>query len=184
MDMNFDVNKVLQNRLAESMGLDSYQFIVNQVRKNNVSTDAHFQRTFNGFYMVRRNETWRKVYYEYFEQAKTRFPTFADILIHMYERTGNVEPSFSSKMLATICPQKPIWDRYVLQNLNMQLEGSTAQQKLENAISLYADIEKWYENFLQTAKAQECIDAFDRALPDYKWVSSIKKIDCFLWSIR
>ena len=24
MDMNFDVNKVFQNRLAESMGLDKY----------------------------------------------------------------------------------------------------------------------------------------------------------------
>ena len=64
MDINFDVNKVFQERLASSMGLDKYQFIMEQVRKTNVSTDDVFQRTFNGFYIVRRNQAWRKVYYE------------------------------------------------------------------------------------------------------------------------
>ena len=59
MDINFDVNKVFQERLASSMGLDKYQFIMEQVRKTNVSTDDVFQRTFNGFYIVRRNEAWR-----------------------------------------------------------------------------------------------------------------------------
>lgn len=184
MDINFDVNKVLQYRLASSMGLDSYQYIMQQVRKTNVATDADFQRTFNGFYMVRRNEAWRKVYYEYFEQVKNETPTFASILTHMYRCTGNIEPSFSSKMLASIYPDKPIWDRYVVQNLGMELVGTTQQAKLNHAIALYADIENWYEQFLQTEKAHECIDAFDNALPDYQWLSNIKKIDCFLWSIR
>lgn len=53
MDMNFDVNKVFQDRLAESMGLDKYQYILSRVRTTDVSTDAEFQRTFNGFYVVR-----------------------------------------------------------------------------------------------------------------------------------
>lgn len=62
------------------------------------------------------------------------------------------EPSFSSKMLATILPEKPIWDRYVVQNLNMQLTGATKEEKLKNAIMLYADMEKWYADFLETEK--------------------------------
>ena len=184
MDMHFDVNKVFQDRLAESMGLDKYQYVMDKVRKTNVSTDADFQRTFNGFYIVRRNEAWRKVYYQIFEQVKTGTPTFASILTRMYECTGNIEPSFSSKMLASIFPEKPIWDRYVVQNLNMELVGTTKQERLENAIALYAEIEKWYEDFLQTDKAQECIEVFDHVLPDYKHISSIKKIDSILWSIR
>jgi hypothetical protein len=184
MDMNFDVNKVFQDRLAESMGLDKYQYIMDQVAKTDVSTDADFQRTFNGFYIVRRNEAWRRVYYELFEQVKTGTPTFASILTYLFECTGNIEPSFSSKMLATIFPDKPIWDRYVVQNLNMELIGSTKRERMENAISLYTDMEKWYEDFLQTEKAQECIEAFDRVMPDYKHISSIKKIDSILWSIR
>ena len=184
MDMNFDVNKVFQERLAASMGLDKYQFIMEQVKKTDVSIDADFQRTFNGFYIVRRNEAWRKVYYEHFENIKGGTPTFASILTHLYEYTGNIEPSFSSKMLATIFPNKPIWDRYVVQNLNMELIGTTKEERLVNAIELYADMEKWYANFLQTDKAKECIEEFDRVMPDYKHISSIKKIDSILWSIR
>lgn len=184
MDINFDVNKVFQERLASSMGLDKYQFIMEQVRKTNVSTDAVFQRTFNGFYIVRRNEAWRKVYYEYFEHVKKATPTFESILTYLYDCTGNIEPSFSSKMFATIYPDKPIWDRYVVQNLNLELVGTTKQERLKNAIVLYSDIEKWYDDFLQTEKAKECIKAFDNVMPDYKNITSIKKIDSILWSIR
>jgi hypothetical protein len=184
MDMNFNVSKVFQDRLAVSIGLDKYQYIMDQVLKIDVSTNADFQRTFNGFYIVRRNEAWRKVYYELFEHIKTETPTFASILTYLFEHTGNIEPSFSSKMLATIFPQKPIWDRYVVQNLNMELVGLTKQERLENAIALYDDIEKWYEIFLKTDKAQECIKEFDRLMPDYQHISSIKKIDSILWSIR
>lgn len=184
MDMNFDVNKVFQDKLAESMGLDKYQYIMSKVGKTNVSTDADFQRIFNGFYRVRRNEAWRKVYYDLFEQVKVEPPTFAGILTHMYECTGNIEPSFSSKMLATIFPEKPIWDHNVVQNLELELIGATKQERLENAIALYADIEKWYEDFLQTDKAEECVEVFDQMMPDYKHISNIKKIDSILWSIR
>lgn len=184
MDMDFDVNKVFQERLASSMGLDKYQYIIDKMRETNISTDADFQRIFNGFYVVRRNETWRKIYYDLFEQVKTGTPTFASILTHMYECTGNIEPSFSSKMLATIFTDKPIWDRYVVQNLNLKLEGTTKQERFENAITLYSDMEKWYVDFMKTNKAKECIEVFDRMLPSYKHISNIKKIDSILWSIK
>ena len=86
------------------------------------------------FYLIRRNEAWRNIYYEYFERVKSEIPTFSNIITYLYETTGNIEPSFSSKMLASIFPEKPIWDRYVVQNLNLKLEGATKQEKLENAI--------------------------------------------------
>lgn len=184
MDINFDVNKVFQERLASSMGLDKYQYIMEQVTKTDVSSDIGFQKTFNSFYIVRRNEAWRKVYYDYFENIKSSSPTFASILTYLYECTRNIEPSFSSKMLASIFPDKPIWDRHVVQNLNLELAGITKQERLANAVVLYANIEKWYENFLQTNKAKECIEAFDHMLPDYRHISNIKKIDSILWSIR
>ena len=184
MPMDFDVNKVLQYRLASSLGLDKYQSIIHQIRKTDVSKDTDFQTTFNGFYRVRRNAEWRNIYYTHFEEVKTGTPTFASILTHMYQHTGNIEASFSSKMLASIFPDKPIWDSYIVQLLDMKLVGATQQEKLENAIALYADMELWYEQFMQTDKAHECIEAFDRLLPDYQWMSSVKKLDCILWSIR
>ena len=184
MNWDFDVNKVFQERLAESLGLNKYQFVLEQCKNTDVSKDKEYQRIFNGFYIVRRNEAWRECFYDYFESIKNGTPSFAEIIMHLYIHTGNIEPSFSSKMLATISPQKPIWDRYVVQNLDIQLTGTTKDEKLENAIILYNDMEKWYEDFLQTSKGRECIDTFDRVLPDYKWISNIKKIDSILWSVR
>ena len=52
MDMNFDVSKVLQTRLANSLGLDSYWNIMEQAKKIDVSKDRNFQRTFNGYIMT------------------------------------------------------------------------------------------------------------------------------------
>ena len=183
MDINFNVDKILQDRLAKSMGLDKYKYIMEQVKCSDVSKNMEFQKSYNGFYIVRKNAEWRKVYYDYFEKIKKETPVFADILTYLYEKTGNIEPSFSSKMLASIYSDKPIWDRYVVQNLNMKLKGTTKEEKLQNAIELYDNIEKWYKDFLLTEKAIECISVFDRRLPDYKDISNIKKIDSILWSI-
>ena len=70
MEIEFDVKQVFQDRLASSMGLDKYQYIMNNVRRVNISTNADFQRTFNGLYIVRRNEDWRDIYYKLFEEIK------------------------------------------------------------------------------------------------------------------
>ena len=182
--MNIDVKDILQNRLASSLGLDKYQYIMEHVMNTDVSVDEDFQRIFNGFYIVRRNEEWRKIYYAYFEKLKIKEPTFEEIILYLYKKTGNVEPSFSSKMLATIIPQKPIWDRYVVQNLNIKLEGASQEEKLKNAVVLYSEMEKWYSNYLDSEEGKECIRGFDDFLPNYRWVSDIKKIDALLWSIR
>ena len=45
MDMSFDVGKVFQERLASSMGLDKYRYIMEQVGITNVAVDADFFKT-------------------------------------------------------------------------------------------------------------------------------------------
>lgn len=185
VEVDFDVKQILQDRLASSMGLDKYKNIIETFRKVNVSKDREFQRVFNGFYLIRRNEQWRNIYYDYFESAKNkRKVSFEEILTYLFVKTGNIEPSFSSKMLATLDSNSPIWDQYVLQNLQLQLSGKTKEERLANAIILYQEITVWYQNFLKTEKATECIQAFDFALPDYAWISDCKKVDTLLWSMR
>ena len=74
-----------------------------------VSADRDFQHAYNGFYRVRRNEEWRKAFYALFEEVKGREPSYEYILRALYEATGNVVVSFSSKMLATINADIPRW---------------------------------------------------------------------------
>lgn len=174
-----DAKKILQFQLAHGLGLDRYSEIMNG---DPVSPD--FQRAFNGFYRVRRNEAWRQHYYDLFVKAKAGQFTFEQIISELYGLTGNVEASFSSKMLATIDASKPIWDQYVLQNLGLELTGRTQEEKLRNAVTLYNRIVTWYSDYLSTDEAKKNIAEFDRMLPDYTWINDTKKIDCLLWSKR
>ena len=179
-----DAEKVIEARIAESMGFDKYKQILDMVRKTDVSADPDFQRTFNAFYRVRRNAEWRRVYYDLFERVKNCDPSFEYIIRTMYKATGNIEASFSSKMLATINPDKPIWDRYVVQNLCRNMQGKTKEDQLKCAVDLYDQMIRWYDEFLQTENGRNCLTEFNRTLPGYVWMSDVKKIDFYLWSIR
>lgn len=179
-----DPHRIIETRIAESMGFDKYKMIIERVRKVDVSADLDFQRTYNGFYRIRRNAEWRAAYYGLFEEIKNSSPTFEQIIRTLYRDTGNIEASFSSKMLATVDVNKPIWDRYVASNLCLNLKGKTKDEQLECAIDLYNQMVCWYEDFVKTENGMECIAEFNKILPDYAWMSDVKKIDFYLWSKR
>lgn len=94
--------------MAKSMEFDKYKQIMEMVQKTDVSSDSGFRSTFNAFYRMRRNAEWKKVYYDLFEIAKGSNLSFEYIIRTMYEVTGNIEASFSSKILATINADMPI----------------------------------------------------------------------------
>lgn len=174
-----NTNDILRKQLAQSLGLDRYSEIM-----DGDPSSPEFQRRFNGYYRIRRNAEWRSIYYALFTKARAENYTFEKIILSLYDATGNVEASFSSKMLATIDSSKPIWDQYVLQNLGLELTGKTQEEKIQNAIMLYDEILRWYNEYLKTEEAQQNIQEFNRWLPQYSWVSDVKKIDCLLWSKR
>lgn len=174
-----NAKEVLQAQLARGLGLDRYADIM-----IGDPVSPEFQRAFNGYYRIQRNEEWRQHYYDLFVKAKAERFSFEQIISELYRLTGNVEASFSSKMLATIDASKPIWDQYVLQNLGLELTGKSQEEKLQNTVVLYNRIVRWYVDYLTTDEARENIREFDRLLPEYAWVSETKKIDCLLWSKR
>lgn len=98
----------IQSSLARAWGLEGYAGIQRTVRETDVSSDADFQRFYNRFYRVRRNAEWQLSYYAIMEREKANPSTaFGDVLREMHELTGNVEASFTSKMIATLRPDKP-----------------------------------------------------------------------------
>ena len=174
----------IQQRLALSFGLDRYAAIMRRFPDVDVSKDRDFQRLFNGFYQIRRNETWRDAFYTLFQRVRGARPTFEDILTTLYDETGRVEASFASKMLATLDEDKPIWDKYVLINLGIAAPGKNKDAPLTGIVDAYARIAGWYASYLATPNARRCVRSFDRLMPDYSWISATKKIDFYLWSMR
>ena len=169
----------LVERLGEvCFGLKEYKMIMANVNQVTVSTDKDFQRTFNHFYKVRRNETWRLTFYKLFEECKNKPElSFNKIITDLYQSTGNVEASFSSKMLATINPNMPIWDANIMKYFDYKLTGNNNEERVHNAIRIYDALIKEYAELLAMNDAKECISIFDSIMPSYRWLSSIKKID-------
>lgn len=166
---------------ARAYDIGRYFVTINQV---NNCRSRDYQRNFNSFYKVRRGAEWQSVYYEILFREYGNKPSFAQIITEMYERTGNIEPSFSSKLVATLDTDKPVWDKYVLSNLGKKLTGIRKEVRLKNAIALYHNIEEWYITFLSTEEAKQWISMFDEKLNNFVEISPTKKIDLILWSMR
>lgn len=177
------INSAIENLKNRSKDLDTYAWIMERVNKTDVSGDAEFQRRFTRFYVLRRNAAQQKAYYDLLEACKKREDVrFSEVLRTLYEATGWVEASFSSKLLATINPDMPIWDSIVLSRLGLKPSTSDDNEKrLSRSESVYQSIVDWYQGFLPTREAQEAITAFDTAFPDYVHFSPTKKIDFLLW---
>ena len=172
MDIQFD---------RITTGIEKYIRLMKWVHETNVSEDSEFQRFYNGFYRMRqRPSAFYACYYQYLEQNKNNSQlTFSDILLYLYEQTGQIHASFGSKLLATTNPSMPIGDKYVLQNLGLKAPYSYANNRLTRVVQLYDQITQWYE----TEEAKYYLEIFNQHYPNIE-MTDTKKIDWILWGIR
>ena len=84
--------------------------------------DESFQTKFNDFYRVRRNQEFRKIFYEIFENSRyNQNINFEIVLTLIKNKTNRIEASFASKLIVTINPNLPVLDKFVLRNVNLKL---------------------------------------------------------------
>ena len=182
--MDYSFESFQKNSIIRFLALDKYNYIKENIYKCNVSKDKEFQTRFNAFYRVRRDEQWREIFYEYFEKVKNdKDITFDEILDYMYNKTGNIEASFCSKLLSTINPNMPIWDQYVLKNLNLEVFGNTKEERLNNTKTIYKKIIEIENNKLKDSNIQKAIKDFKNYFSEYN-LSDIKILDYILWNNR
>lgn len=183
-----NVDKALA-RLRKNNALQKYAAIQDGFRRVDVFKDRGFQKSFAGFYRVRRGERWRSIYYKVMERAK-RNPSvvsFNEILEVLYRETGIVEKSFASKMAATIDPGLPVLDSIVLAHFGLsEREYKKAHLSgLEWVKQIYEDLGRCYRELLGSREGCSAIQRFDKIFSEKKdSVSSIKKMDLILWAIR
>lgn len=179
--MNFDFEKMKKDMFVSFLSLDKYNYLNERLFKCDVSKDRAFKTAFNSFYRVRRDEKWRKVFYEYFEEIKhDQDITFDEILEYFFKKTGNIEASFSSKLLATINPNMPILDSHVLKKMDLKITGRTSVQKLESSKKVYAELIEKERNLLKKEEVLRFIKEFRTYVPEYD-LTDIKILDYLLW---
>jgi hypothetical protein len=164
-------------------GLRQYLWLQGHVRSCNVSANEEFQRRFNAFYKVRRGPQWRSTYFALLESAKSGGMDFSETLKELHFRTGRIEASFSSKLVATLDSSKPVIDIFVLKHFELCLPRSGLSDRETRTIDLYRELCARYSTFIQSPTGKLIRELFDGRYSQSE-VSELKKIDLVLWQIR
>lgn len=166
-------------------GVGQYLAIMDLFPNVDASTDCDFQRQFNAFYRVRqRPREWYEVYYSYLENNRENDILFEDVLDYLSNTMGLYEPSFSSKLAATLNPGEPIWDKFVIQNTNQRAPSYNSRNKIQRAKVVFQNIRDWYRQYLRSEEGLLVIAIFDRLVEESDRITDLKKIDFVLWQIR
>ena len=145
-----DAPQVIQGLRKRFNGLVDYSYLQRSLMRADVGADRLYQSKFKAFYKVRRDDAWCDVFFQIMEQEKMNSDVeFADVLQQVYcdarhDDMQQVEASYCSKLVATVRPDKPVWDKYVRQNLNVKepYASMKAPRKIERTIQAYSLIEE------------------------------------------
>ena len=90
---------------AARKGITQYIWLMRALHTVDTHKDQEFRRRYNSFYRVRqRSADWYSVYYELLESRKRTGACFDEILDTLWDKLGRYEPSFTSKLVATVDP--------------------------------------------------------------------------------
>ena len=162
-----------------------YDYLQSQLRKTDVTTDMFYQSNFNSFYVVRRGGDWTKGFFSILEREKNNDLISLDEVLKELYRTARhagrqqVETSFSSKLVATIRPELPVYDSRVRKSL-----GLATPFGIKQSIEVYSELRKQTLEITQHAGFNQLGTCFDVKFPRYKHFTDIKKLDLFLWENR
>lgn len=185
MEKQFDLLQIEKSLPKKESGIKKYFSIMNMLNNCDVSLEKEFQKLYNGFYRLRLPATeYYKEYYNYLEKNKNnKSLNFENVIEYISNVTGRVEASFSSKILATINPDMPVWDNNVLSNLSIKKPNGNFQDKIIKSIIVYSNLCNYYKEFLNTDNAKQILKLFNDIFPQYSSITDIKKIDLAIWSL-
>ncbi|VAW93945.1 hypothetical protein MNBD_GAMMA20-1475 [hydrothermal vent metagenome] len=169
--------------LRVESGLEKYLSLQDRLKKIDVSNNREFQKRFNHFYRVRRNNDWQSQYYKILQEHKNKEISFADALKKIHKNTEWLEASFASKLVATVHPEKPVIDKFVLENADLKLPYPSAKDREIKIVSVYSDLETKFKDFLKTENGKYLVKQFQVKFPNAK-ITTIKMADLVLWQTR
>ena len=157
-----NISSSLRNLEGVEDRLDIYAYLRNSLMEIDVSKDVHYISNFRSFYVARgeqKTDKWGAVFFSILQREKRNTGlSFREVLQEMHKRTGRFEPSFSSKLVATVNPELPVWDKHVLDRLKMEQpidHWKPHEVRISNRLELYCSILERTAELLQS-------DGFDK----------------------
>lgn len=185
----FTVEEYLRHRKS----IDTYLDITSNVNPS----DPNFQKLFSKFYGLNAARGMNKnnfynVFKDFYNHNKyVCYRNILKDLKNLIIGTGRVEASFGSKILHTIDGDEPIIDKIVLGNL--QKDPNTSKffvglikksYTIDEAVDLHNALKACYVDYLiPYAKSKSYFANFDRKFSNATYISEVKKIDFYLWTM-
>lgn len=162
-------------------GIERYHFIMEKVRQVDVSADEEFQKTYENFYTLGRYpKEFRWDYFEYMERNKDVKLSFAEALAY-FQKYGTLEISFSSKLVHTLDPEQPIWDRNVTDgHFGYKIPAHGTKERVQKALDRYERYKSDFFKYMASEDGRAIVRAFDEAFPQ-SGLTDLKKVDFVLW---
>lgn len=167
-----DTDAVLQNKLCAFLAVDKYLELLGAITPDQIRS-REFQKRFNHFCMVRRNEAWQTVFYGLFAELaeKRGGVTLRDVLPELDGRLKSklgeerLEISFSSKMLAFLRPNDyPIWDSWVVKNMldhygvDLRLKVVNGiKEREQEALMRFDELTAWFRKAVATKSIKQAL---------------------------
>ena len=184
-------------------GHDKYFLIMNLISDPsiNVSNSPVFQKAYTGYYFPAQvKQSFKDFYFSYMQECRNNPPSFAEILQHIYDFSGEVHYSFASKLLHTINPNCPVLDRHVMRLLgfervsgqyikqddpNFQSKKDVdASKRIAYYCSVFESVVSEYRKYENEPFMREAISEFDSLSPIFKCIPYTKKVDMLLFRLR
>lgn len=165
-------------------GIERYCWLQSALPTRDVASDHEFQVRFNAFYRVRRAKAWRVSFYRLLESEKSRRRPFEEVLRALHVATGKVEASFASKLVASVDPDLPVIDRFVLDNLGLRLPRTgTVEGRLRRIVEIHNDVQRTLSAYLNNDPGRRLVAIFEAAYPGRR-LTGVKMLDLILWQAR
>lgn len=176
----------IEETLISAYELENYIKIITKISEKKYNED--FKKEFNGYYRIRqKSKQWYECYYKLLKEQNEKKRSFREVLEILYKIEKKVEASYASKMIASVNPDKAIWDSNVLKNLGFYSEWNNYDlykgvERIKLAEKIYNDINSIYNDYLASSYGKKIIKEFDEMIPSYKdKITNIKKLDCIIW---
>lgn len=190
------IRECLEKRKAR---IKIYIELINELHETDVSKNIEYIKKYKNFYRMNMarglSDEFYNDYFIFLQNNKNNKDnlTFEKVLKYLYyesKKSKRIEASFSSKLLATINPNMPVWDTNVfswLKEYNIKKPKITKDKDLQLnlTINTYKLLEKILNNIIKN-EGQKYIQVFNDTFvnnPDLLNISDMKKIDLILWSL-
>ena len=184
-----DTNKLesILERPELCKGLQKYKTIMEALLTTNVAEDKGFQKLYRDFYQMRPfySDDFAHAYFKLMESMKSWLSVSFDMAFERIKHIkGSYEMSFSSKLVHTIDPSLPVWDKIVTRDhFHMKAPYSACKDRERACCKRYEDYRKRFCCYKDSPEGQVMIESFDTAFPN-SGISDVKKIDFILWQDR